>query len=311
MGALSSQRHCSHHARLRSRGGRGVRPYTYNVSLDILMSCRQQPALSLFAIGLLGLGGLALGYGDFALVWRPVPAWLPARTAVAYASGVLMILLGLGLLVAPVRKWAVRVLLPYLFLWALLKVPDVVSKPGTEGSWLGLGELTLLLAGGWTLFAVFGDIPSESPFGFLAGGRGVQAASYLFAVSIVPIGLSHIVYVDATAGFVPHWLPAPRAWAYLTGAGQIASGLGVLFNVLPRLAAWAEAGQITVYTLLVWLPALLTAPTRLNRTAFAISWIFGAAAWVVAQNMAGEHRAESLPKSAASADPISSTLRCV
>jgi uncharacterized membrane protein len=307
MGALSSQRHCSHHARLRSRGGRGVRPYTYNVSLDILMSCRQQPALSLFAIGLLGLGGLALGYGDFALVWQPVPAWLPARTAVAYASGVLMILLGFGLLVEPVRKWAVRVLLPYLFLWALLKVPDVVSKPGTEGSWLGLGELTLLLAGGWTLFAVFGDVAGESPFVFLAGGRGVQAASYLFAVSIVPIGLSHIVYVDATAGFVPHWLPAPRAWAYLTGAGQIASGLGVLFNVLPRLAAWAEAGQITVYTLLVWLPALLTAPTRLNRTAFAISWIFGAAAWVVAQNMAGEHRAESLPKSAASADAISST----
>ncbi len=222
-----------------------------------------------------------------------------------------MILLGLGLLIARLRRWAVRVLLPYLFLWALLKVPDVVSKPGTEGSWLGLGELTLLLAGGWTLFAVFGDVPSESPFGFLAGGRGVQAASYLFAVSIVPIGLSHIVYVDATAGFVPHWLPAPRIWAYLTGAGQIASGLGVFFNVLPRIAAWAEAGQITVYTLLVWLPALLTAATRLNRTAFAISWIFGAAAWVVAQNMAGEHRAESLAKSAAKADAISSRLRCV
>jgi uncharacterized membrane protein len=283
---------------LGSRGGRGVRPYTYNVYLDILMS-RQQPGLSLFAIGLLGLGGLALGYGDFALVWQPVPAWLPARTAVAYASGVLMILLGLGLLVAPVRKWAVRVLLPYLFLWALLKVPDVVAKPGAEGSWLGLGELTLLLAGGWTLFAVFGDVAGESVFGFLAGGRGVQAARYLFAISIVPIGLSHIVYVNATAGFVPHWLPAPRGWAYLTGAGQIASGLGVLFCVLPRIAAWAEAGQITIYTFLVWLPALAAAATRLNRTAFAISWIFGAAAWVVAQNMAGEHTAESAAQSAA------------
>jgi uncharacterized membrane protein len=263
------------------------------------MSCGQQPGLSLFAVGLLGLGGLALGYGDFALVWQPVPAWLPARTAVAYASGVLMILLGFGLLVEPVRKWAVRVLLPYLFLWALLKVPDVVSKPGTEGSWLGLGELTLLLAGGWTLFAVFGEVASESLFGFLAGERGVRAARYLFAISIVPIGLSHIVYVDATAGFVPHWLPAPRAWAYLTGAGQIASGLGVLFGVLPRIAAWAEAGQITVYTFLVWLPALVAAATRLNRTAFLVSWIFGAAAWVVAQNLAGEHRAESRAKSAA------------
>jgi len=156
-----------------------------------------------------------------------------------------------------------------------------------EGSWLGLGELMLLLAGGWTLFAVFGDVAGESVFGFLAGGRGIQAARYLFAISIIPIGLSHIVYVDATAGFVPHWLPAHRAWAYITGAGQIASGLGVLFGLLPRIAAWAEAGQITVYTFLVWLPALVMAATRLNRTAFAISWIFGAAAWVVAQNLAG------------------------
>jgi uncharacterized membrane protein len=268
---------------------------------------RQQPALTLFATGLLGLGGLALGYGDFALVWQPVPAWLPARTAVAYASGVLMIVLGLGLLVPPVRKWAVPVLLPYLFLWALLKVPDVVSKPGTEGSWLGLGELTLLLAGGWTLFALFGEVASESLFGFLAGERGVRAARYLFAVSIVPIGLSHIVYVGATAGFVPHWLPAPRAWAYLTGAGQIASGLGVLFCVLPRIAAWAEAAQITVYTLLVWLPALLTSATRLNRTAFAVSWIFGAAAWVVGQNMAGERRALSAIQS--DAGPARSVVR--
>jgi uncharacterized membrane protein len=111
-------------------------------------------------------------------------------------------------------------------------------------------------------------------------------ALFLFAVSIVPIGLSHIVYLDATVGFVPHWLPFPKGWAYLTGAGQIASGLGVLFNVFPRVAAWAEAGQIAIYTLLVWLPAILAAPSaRLNWTAFFISWIFGAAACAVAQNM--------------------------
>jgi len=33
----------------------------------------QQPGQSLIAIGLLGLGVLALKYGDFALVWQPVP----------------------------------------------------------------------------------------------------------------------------------------------------------------------------------------------------------------------------------------------
>jgi uncharacterized membrane protein len=170
-------------------------------------------------------------------------------------------------------------------LWALLKLPDVVTNPRIEGSWLGLGELSLLLSGGWTLFARLGGVTQTSPLGFLSGERGALLARIVFAVSIVPVGLSHLVYVDATVSYVPHWLPYRKGWAYLTGAGQIASGLGVLFNVLPRVAAWAEAGQITIYTLLVWLSAIVAAPTRLNWTAFFISWIFGAAAWAVAQNM--------------------------
>jgi uncharacterized membrane protein len=245
----------------------------------------QQPALTLFVAGLFGLGVLALVFGDFAMVWQPVPAWLPARSAVAYGSGVLMLLLGAGLLFRPTRVWSVRVLFPYLVLWALLKVPDVVRAPGIEGSWLGLGELTLLLSGGWTLFARLADLPQTSPLAFVAGERGVRMARILFALSIVPIGLSHLVYTQATAGYVPHWLPFRKGWAVLTGSGQIASGLGVLFGVLPRIAAWAEAGQITCYTLLVWLPAAIATPTRLNWTALFISWIFGAAAYAVAQNV--------------------------
>ncbi len=236
----------------------------------------QQPALCLFVIGLLGLGVIALIVGDFALVWQPVPARVPARHVIAYATGALMLLLGVGLLIPLTRVWAARVLLVYLFVWALLKVPGVIAAPTMEATWLGLGELTLLLSGGWTLL------------GKLEGGRerAVRIARILFAVSVIPIGLSHIVYPTETAGFVPHWLPYRTGWAYLTGAGQIASGLGVLFNVLPRMAAWAEAIQITLYTLLVWAPAIVAAPkARLPWTAFFISWIIGAAAWAVAQNI--------------------------
>lgn len=58
------------------------------------MSKGRQPALALFVIGLLGLSVLAFRYADFALVWQPVPAWVPARAGVAYASGVLISRLG-------------------------------------------------------------------------------------------------------------------------------------------------------------------------------------------------------------------------
>jgi len=250
------------------------------------MKNTQQPALCLFIAGLIGLGVIALIVGDFALVWQPVPDWVPARHAVAYGTGALMILLGAGLSFRASRAWAVRILLVYLVVWASLKIPAVVVAPKMEAVYLGLGELTLLLSGGWTLFAHFAELAPDSPLGFLAGEREIRMARYLFAISIIPIGLSHLVYVDITAGFVPHWLPCRVAWAYLTGAGQIASGLGVLFNVLPRVAAWAEAGQIALYTLLVWGGAILSTPrTRLAWTGFFISWIFGAAAWAVAQNV--------------------------
>lgn len=246
----------------------------------------QQPGQTLMAIGLLGLGVLALRYGDFALVWQPVPEWLPARHAVAYASGVLMLLLGLGLLFRITASLAARVLFPYLILWACLKLPAILVAPQIEGVWLGLGELTLLLAGGWMLFCRLVEVSPTSKFRFVAGESGMRAARIMFGLSAIPVGLSHLVYVKQTADFVPAWLPFRTGWAYLTGVGQMAAGLGVLFSVLPALAAAAEAGMITCFTLLVWLPAILRAPKeRLNWTAFFISWIIGGAAWIVAQNL--------------------------
>ena len=247
------------------------------------MTRSQKPALTLFAIGMIGLGVLALIYGDFAMVWQPVAPWIPGRTALAYASGVIMLLGGIGLLFAPTAAWAARILFPYLIVWLLLKVPALVVAPKMEAVWLGVGEIAVLLTGGWVLFARLAGMQKES---FVAGENGVRLARILFAVSLLPIGLSHIVYVKETTALVPAWLPYRVGWAYLTGVGQMASGLGVLFSILPRMAAYAEAGMISLFTLLVWIPAIAAAPkTRLPWTAFFISWAIASAAWVVAQTI--------------------------
>ena len=123
------------------------------------MNRTQQPALTLFAVGMIGLGILALIYGDFALVWQPVAAWVPARTALAYCSGVLMLLGGIGLLFPATAAWSIRILFPYLVVWVLLKVPALFAAPTIEAVWLGVGEIAVLFAGGWTLFARLANIP--------------------------------------------------------------------------------------------------------------------------------------------------------
>jgi uncharacterized membrane protein len=261
----------------------------------VVSRAAQQPALALFAIGLIGMGALVLAYGDFAMGWQPVAPWFPARTALAYASGVLMVACGAGLFFRSTTAWALRIVLPYLVIWQMLKFPALVVAPKIEGVYLGFGELAILLAGGWTLFARLGGV-SGTRFVWAGGERAVRIARYYFAVWIIPIGLSHMLYLKPTMDLIPPWLPGKMFWAYLTGIGQIASGLGVLFGVLPRIAAWAEAIQISLYALLIWLPAILMgnrnlgpsfalADRRFSFTAFLISWIIAAAAWGVAQNV--------------------------
>jgi uncharacterized membrane protein len=250
------------------------------------MTRSQQPALTLFAVGMIGLGILALIYGDFALVWQPVAPWIPGRTALAYVSGLVMLLGGVGLLLSSTVAWSTRILFPYLIVWLLLKAPALFVAPQMEAVWLGFGEIAVLMTGGWVLFATLSGLRDGSPLKFATGENGIHVARILFAVSVIPIGLSHLVYVKQTVELVPAWLPYRVGWAYLTGAGQIACGLGVLFSIAPRVAATAEAGMISLFTILVWGPAILAAPkTRLPWTAFFISWAIASAAWVVAQNI--------------------------
>ncbi|UWZ85469.1 DoxX family protein [Occallatibacter riparius] len=250
------------------------------------MSRSQQPAITLFALGMIGLGALALIVGDFAMQWQPVAPWFPARTALAYAAGLLMFVCGAGLLFRPTAAWSARILFPYCILWALLKVPALIVAPSMEAVWLGFGEITVLLSGAWTLFVRLADLPESSPLAPLTSERSLTAARILFALSLLPIGLSHIVYIQPTHDFVPAWLPFRTFWAYLTGLGQMASGLGILFGVFPRISAWAEAIQISLYTLLIWVPSVIIAPSvRLKWTGLLISWIIAAAAWAVAQNV--------------------------
>ena len=225
-----------------------------------------------FALGLAGLGVVTLIVDNFALQWQPVPAWVPAKTIVAYASGLVLLLTGGGLLIRRTERLAARVFLVYAVLWFLLKFPAALTSPLVEANWLGAGELAVILAAALTLT------------------RGAtRFSTYLFALALIPIGLSHFVYRNVTLGFVPTWIPNRALWVYVGGAGHIAAGAGVLLGIVPRLAARLEAAMIGVFTVLVWLPGVIATPTnRLQWTAMLMSWIIAAAAWVVAEGLPHE-----------------------
>ena len=233
----------------------------------------KQLAQAAFATGMIGLGVVGLIYGDFAGVWQPVPASVPGRQALAYASAALMLVCGFGLLSKRTDALAARVLFPYLALLVLLrKIPAVVKAPLVEGSWQSMAEIVVLFAGGWVLFT--------------ADRRAVRIAQLVFGAALIPFGLAHFVYLDMTAPLVPAWLPFHTGWAYVTGAAHVAAGCGVLLGVYPRLAAAMEAAMLSAFTGLVWIPAIVAAPTKQSVwSEFAISWAISAGAWVVAASI--------------------------
>ena len=259
---------------------------------------KQQPAITLFSIGMAGLGLLSVIYRDFAYSWQPVPDFHPGRDVLAVACGLLMIALGVGLLFTSTSRVAARILFPFLIAWLCLKLPSVMVAPGIEAVWLGIGEIGMLLAGGWVLFARLSDLEGSPLFRHITGAKGVRCAQILFGLSVIPVGLSHIVYTPITASLVPAWLPFRNVFALATGAGQIVCGVAIMVPFLPRLAALIETGMLALFAFLVWGPDswIASAPKmagspaapRFPLTAFLITWIIGASALLIANNSAAE-----------------------
>jgi uncharacterized membrane protein len=252
------------------------------------------PGHIVFALAMSGLGVLGLVYGDFALQWQPIPQWLPWRQGLAYLSGVIMLLGGVGLFVKRIATRCAVVLLIYLLVsWVLPQALKVAGGPILSvGQWLGFCETLAVTTGAWILWA---SIPWQGSAAdpFIASGS-LRGAQCLFGVSCVIFGVSHFVYAGFTAGMVPHWLPLRLWFAYATGVGHIAAGLGILLAVRPRLAATLEALMMSSFVVLLHIPSLWTAPppdwansARIQWTALFWASALAGSAWIVARSFRG------------------------
>ena len=126
----------------------------------------------------------------------------------------------------------------------------------------------------------------------IAGERAVRAAQVLFGLTCVFYGWSHFAYADYTASMVPAWLPGRLGFAYFTGLGHIAAGIGIVVGILPRLAATLEAIMMSLFGLLVWVPSLLAqprpewaGPPQNQWSELVVNLLLAASAWIVAASL--------------------------
>jgi uncharacterized membrane protein len=239
-----------------------------------------------FAVMMIALGLLGLFAGDFALVWQPVPPDIPGRAILACVCGAATCVMGVGVLIRRTAVPAAFALTIYTFLWLMvLHVPHLIASPQHESNWGACAEIVVLVAGAWILYASCATPADSLYISSLCGAKAIRIAQCSFAVAVPLIGIEHVVYAKDTAALVPAWLPYRIGWAYFTGAAHIAAGIAIFFNVLPRLAAALETGMMGIFTVFVWIPAVMaTPPQRFAWTGLLISGVITAGAWIVADS---------------------------
>ena len=243
---------------------------------------------AVFAATMIALGILGLINGDFIQVWQ-APKGLPGRQLLAYVAACISLACGVGLLWQRSAALAARVLLAaFLLLTLLFKARFVFLQPTVEGTYQSLGENAVLVAGAWVLYAWFATDWDRQHLGFATGDRGVRIASVLYALAMIAFGLSHFAYLNLTAPLVPAWLPWHVGWAYFTGCTYLAAGVAMLIGVCARLAAVLSTAQMAGFTLLVWVPMMVTGHvSAFQQGEFVVSCALTAAGWVVADSYRG------------------------
>jgi uncharacterized membrane protein len=230
-----------------------------------------------FGVAAIWLGLVGLAFADFAAVWQPVPAGLPGRTALAYATAVVLLASGAALQWRRTAKPAAIVLAVLYAAFALLWARRIVTHPQIFGVWSGTAEQLALVVGGAVAWAWLQ--PSE---------RTAQAGRLVFGLCLVAFGVAHVLYVKETAALVPAWLPpGPKAWAYVTGACHVLAGLALLSGLQALLAARLLTAMFVGFGLLVWLPQLLAKPgDHMAWAGNGVNLALVGAAWVVADAIA-------------------------
>ena len=226
----------------------------------------------LYAASLVTIGVMGFQQKDFGLVWTAVPEALAVRSAVLFLCAAISIVAGVSLLWRRAAVSAARALLVSFALWLVFfRVPLVFREPTSPGAWWVCGETAAMLAGAWVL----------------SGDRGQAIARALYGLGVVAFGVGHFTFLERTANMVPNWLSGHVAWAYFTGAAMIAAGVAIIARVLPRTAATLVAVELTLFTVIVWVPTLFPHPNTDQWNEFVDSCVLSGVAWIVTEMYGG------------------------
>jgi len=228
-------------------------------------------------------GAAAIIYGALALHWNDVNTWpqlaalakAPYHGPVAYIVAAILIVGGLAIQWRRTAQLGAVVLGVFYLVVAVLCIPGIVAAPQVYNNWGNFFEQFSIASGALIAYAS------------LASGRlasTARAASIFFGICVVSFALEQAFYLNATAGFVPKWIPPGQMfWAIATTIAFALAAIAILSGRRVLLASRLLTAMLVLFGLLVWLPALLGNPhshfnwaeSTENLAIAAVAWILG------------------------------------
>ena len=236
-----------------------------------------------WGLGIIALGAVCLAFGDFH-PGQPVPKDFPARTGLAYAVAVFMLVAGAAVEWRRTLPWAAGAITAY---WLLVVVILMNGRVwfAHYAEFLPYESTAIQLAiaaGGLIVYAGSASIDAAR------AARLTRIAQVAFGICALVFGVAHFLYMNLTAPLVPKFLPPSQAfWAYATGIFHIAGGVAILIRVKARLAAILLTVMYALFSVMVHIPMAIADPHNhwiWNENAVNLALI--GAAWVVADSLA-------------------------
>ena len=239
-----------------------------------------------YGLGIIALGAVCLAFGDFH-PGQPVPKDFPARTALAYAVALFMLVAGAAIEWRRTRTLAAAAITTY---WTLIVVLLMNGRVWlahiTEfGPYESLAIQLAIAAGGLIVYAESANLDDTRATNL------VRIARFAFGLCLLVFGTAHFVYMNLTAPLVPKWLPPSQEfWGYLTGVAHIAAGVAILVGVQARRAAILLTIMFALFSVMVHIPMAITGATQWIWNENAVNLALIGAAWVVADSYANPRR---------------------
>jgi uncharacterized membrane protein len=209
---------------------------------------------------ILGIGSFLFGLAcllqrDFAIYWQPVPAGVPFRQALAYASAVLQMVSGLALLHRRTERLAAQVTIALYLIFAAVYFT-------TQIPWLGVAEHGAVAVGAAMIWARISRARDSHPRWWSTFARvSIGLCSLTFAAS-------HFYSLKLTGQMIPGWMPGnPTFWATFTGVAHAAVGIALLANRKAILATRLGGLMYLCFAAIVWIPGAIGHPAEWLRWA--------------------------------------------